>query len=195
MADFALDHGFDKITMIDDDITQFATRIKPGETPLRKATPLDILEMFDTIEQYLEWYAHVGISPRFFNSAFVGEDPVVVENMRMMRFLSYQVSVLDEIDMVKYPLCEDFYMTLQLLQLGYKNAVLYKWCQDQIATQSPGGCSHYRTQELHAQTVLALHAQFPDITKVRQKENKGGGEFGTRTELTIDWKKAYHENI
>lgn len=191
MAKWADRNGFGKFAMLDDDLAQFSVRIAPGETPLRKATPKDMEEMFATVEEYLGHYVHVGISARFHNNAYEGEDPVVVENSRMMRFLSYQVPVFLTCNHGNIITSEDFDITLQLLMRGYKNAVLYKWCQDQTGTQSTGGCEAYRTLELHNSDKELLAKTYPEVVRLMEKQNKGGGEFGHRTEAVINWQRAY----
>lgn len=195
MAEWARDQGYKKILMLDDDLIQFSTRIDPMETSLRKSTPQDIVEMFETVVQYLEWYAHVGVSARFGNNAFVGEKPVVVENTRMLRTLCYQIE--------PYLLCEhgristtaDIEVTIQLLRMGYKNCVLYNWAQDQEATNSPGGCSLYRTLEVNNQNKERLKELHPEFVRLVHKRNTGESAvragLSERLEVVVSWEKAY----
>lgn len=195
MAKWASRHGWQKFCMIDDDISQFSVRIKPGETSLRKSTINDNREMFETVSQYLDWYAHVGISQRFHNNAYSGEDPIIVENTRMLRFLAYQTDKYLSCDLDLVLFAQDMHVTIQLLQKGYKNAVLFKWAQDQAGTNTPGGCALYRTVENHRESIQELHRLYPGITRLREKENKSKGSvqggFEKRTEIVVDWKGAY----
>ena len=91
----------------------------------------------------------------------------------------------------RVPVMEDFDVTLQLLRAGHANAVLYRWCWDQPASNSAGGCSSYRTEELQAQGAHALHALHPDYVTVVQKEAKNWEGFAARTDVRVAWKKAY----
>lgn len=191
IAQWAQEQGYDKIAMLDDDISQFAVRIEEGKTPLRISSDQDRIEMFQTVEDYLEHYAHVGVSARFHNDAFVGQDPVVVENARMIRFLAYRVEEFLACEHGRVQVCEDFDITLQLLNKGFKNGVLFKWSQDQRETGQPGGCSLYRTLELHNANITKLHELWPDVTRIRVKKSKSGGDLATRNELVIDWSTAY----
>jgi hypothetical protein len=195
IGQYAAQNGYEKFCMLDDDLNQFSARIAPYETPLRKATEQDCIEMFTTIEQYLSWFAHASVSPRFHNNAYVGDDPVMVNCKRMLRFLAYRTKEFLECEHGRVEIAEDFDVTLQLLSKGYKNAVLYKWCQDQSETGSAGGCSTYRTTELHNRNMLKMHELWPRVTQLREKKNisetavKAG--LSERLEITIHWEKAY----
>jgi hypothetical protein len=192
MADWARVQGYDNIVMIDDDISGFAVRIKSGETGLRQTIDQDRKEMFETVDDYLKWYAHVGVSQRFHNDAFNGQDPIVVENTRMLRFLGYRIDEFLSCDHGRVQIGEDFDITLQLLDKGLKNAVLFKWCQDQSGTGTEGGCALYRTLELHNSNIQRLHELWPTVTRIREKNTKSSkGDLSSRMDLVIDWKNAY----
>lgn len=205
IGQYAAFHGWQKFAMLDDDLINFSVRkftYPPGSTPqdfmqpdLVKSSPQDRDEMFATVEQYLDWYAHVGVSPRFNNQAYVGEKPVVRECSRMLRFLAYRTKEFLECIHGRVAIAEDFDVTLQLLTKGYKNAVLYQWTQDQTATNSAGGCSIYRTLKLHNDNIQKLHELWPEFTTLKEKKNidKEAIKLGLahRLEVVINWQKAY----
>ncbi len=86
---------------------------------------------------------------------------------------------------------EDFDVQLQLLKRGLGNACLYYWAQGQSKTNAPGGCSLWRTHEVHEAAARRLAELHPGLVRLRQKANKtDAGGFGTRMEVTIAWKKA-----
>lgn len=195
MAKWAKNNGWEKMAMLDDDISQFSTRILEGWPELRKSAPSDMLEMFEKIEEYLDYYVHCGVSQRLFNSNFIAEHPVVVENTRMLRFLAYRTDMFLSCVHGRISTCEDLDITIQLLLRGYKNCVLCQWTNDQTATGNEGGCSAYRTIEVHNENITKLHEMYPGITTVRHKKNisdaavKAG--MASRLEITVDWERAW----
>lgn len=175
-----------KLILLDDDI-QFFVR-KRGEIRLQKADDAEVTKMFVAISTTLDTYAHVSISAREGNNH--GPDDWVYTT-RMLRLLAYDTAILLECAQFdRIEIMSDFDVTLQLLCAGYPNAVSFHWAQDQPGTQSPGGCAAYRTVEAHRETCYKLMDLHPNFVRIREKENKTGGEFGKRTEVTISWKKA-----
>jgi hypothetical protein len=86
---------------------------------------------------------------------------------------------------------EDFHVALSLLEAGYSNRIMNHYAHNQKGSGTAGGCSHFRTPELHAKNEHLLAALHPDVVKVVQKETKGAWGGGTRTDVNIQWKKAY----
>lgn len=192
---YAAVHGHTKFMMLDDDLNQFSVRISQVDTKLRKAMKTDLVEMFETVEQYLDWYMHLSVSTRFHNEQFVGERPIVVENFRMLRFLCYRTDIFNTCQHGRVAIAEDFDVTLQLLTRGYKNAVLHQWTHDQSVTNAPGGCSIYRTLQLHNENIEKLHDLWPRFVKIREKTNISSEAIkqglSSRLEAVIDWKGAF----
>ena len=178
----------EKVAMLDDDI-QFYVR-RPGEARLINASDDEVIKMFAAVSRKLDTHPHVAISAREGNNR--GPDGWV-DNTRMLRFLAYDVpTVLSVIAERKFiEVREDFDISLQLLRAGWPNSVSYHWAQGQPGTQAVGGCSEYRTLEMQDRSAHELVAAHPGFVSIRQKKNKTGGEFGSRTEVTIYWKKAY----
>ena len=190
-----------KFIMLDDDLTDWATRIGPDTHKLRQSTPDDMIEMFEWIQNTLDTYAHCSVSPRGNNmvrnnkGVFVGEKPLTMENVRTLRLLAYRVEEFLSVEHGRVPIMEDFDVNLQLLEKGYKNIQSYNWTQDQRQTALPGGCSDYRTLELHDAGARRLAELHPNFVKLRTKVNKAkvthNQAFTERTEVTIAWKEAY----
>ena len=53
-----------KFIMMDDDLTDFATRIAPDDYHLRKSTHEDIVDMLIWVQTALDTYVHASVSPR-----------------------------------------------------------------------------------------------------------------------------------
>lgn len=179
-----------KFLMLDDDLC-FAVRKSTEATSLRPCNEIDMVNLLLTIEDLLDHYAHVSVSMRFGNQNHPpGPSPLVAECGRGIRAMAFRVNEFLDVEHGRVPVMEDFDVTLQLLRRGYKNAVIHHWAQDQKQTNAPGGCSTYRSQELQKTSAEKLASLHPGLVDLRWKENKTGGEFGRRQEVTIRWKKA-----
>jgi len=182
-----------KFVMVDDDL-RFYHRLNGDHKHLYKNSEEDTEQMFEDLEAALDKYAHVAISARQFNNAETNK-PDFRENKRAIRVLAFRRKEFLSVEHGRVDIMEDFDVTLQLLRKGYPNLVFYKWSQDQYETQEVGGCSTYRTRQLHDASVrkmAQLHADF--IKLVEKKDNRAGGDFGTRLEAQIKWEKAYESS-
>lgn len=183
----AYTHAHKKFIMLDDDL-RFVRRKSKDDWHLQPNKPMDHVMMLAKVEAYLDKYAHVGISARQANNQM---DLPAEYSVRCIRALAYRTHEFNRCVHGRVNIMEDFDVTLQLLAKGYPNAVLTYWAQDQAQTQAKGGCSDYRSHKLHENNVRKMAALWGDgIVRLRQKQNKTGGEFGSRLEATIYWKKA-----
>ena len=189
MCDLA---GLSKFAMVDDDV-RFVRRITQEHTALKPCEHADVTHMWKSVEWFLDHYAHVGVSARQGNNnmGVGGASNLFEENTRTLRVLCYRTKEFLSVKHGRVTVMEDFDVNLQLLRAGYKNANLGWWSQDQKMTNAPGGCSTYRTHEKHEESAKLLAKLHHPYVALRQKKNKTGGEFGTRTEVTIFWKKAF----
>jgi hypothetical protein len=144
--------------------------------------------MLTYIEQALHKYAHVSISAREGNNRM--EVPFVTCS-RPLRAMAFRRKEFLQCEHGRVDVMEDFDVTLQLLRKGYQNMVITAYANDQRMTQMAGGCSDYRTHAVHEASAKKLAKLHPEFVKLRTKENKTGGEFAKRTEVTISWKAAY----
>ena len=180
-----------KLVLLDDDLS-FFYRPDPNDWHLKQAGPKQLRRMFKEIDKYLDQYVHVGVSARGGNNLV--EQPYAI-NTRYMRVLCYNCPKLPSgLQIERAGDMGDFDVNLQLLRKGYPNLVLYKYAQDHPGTQWVGGCSAYRTLQLHNRIVKKMAVWHKGFVRVREKHNKTGGEFGHRLELTIYWKKAYESS-
>lgn len=192
IMDYARDVGWKKICMLDDDL-RFDARRMDDNGKFVVATSKQIVSMFKRIEKSLDKYAHVGILAREGGNRITVP---TVEATRMMRVLAYRTDIYhnEEIKFDRLPLQEDFDVTLQLLRKGYPNLILCEWVQGQGTSNAAGGCSHFRTIELHnknAQKLAKLHAPF---VKVVEKQTKGAWGGLPRLDVHVQWKRAFNES-
>lgn len=177
------------MVMMDDDLTFFKRRTD-DRTKFEDCTPEDIQEMLEEIDDALDDYAHVGIAAREGGNR---NTEGFVRNTRIMRVLGYRRDVLlkERVRFDAMEVMEDFHVALTLLELGYANVICNNWCQNQAGSGKSGGCSHFRTPELHAfnaHQLATVHEPFVKVVTKLTKEAWGGG---ARTDVQISWKKAY----
>ncbi len=194
IANHAWLSGDKTLVMLDDDIG-FLVRRSDQTWQLRATEPDEADEAIDWLEAMLSpgtGYDHAGLSAREGNNrAGVGGKDLHDKNTRMLRVLAYRTDRLLSMQHGRVTVMEDFDISLQLLRSGGQNIVSYWWAQGQRMTNEPGGCSTYRTHAVHEESARKLAELHPGLVRLRQKENKTDREgFGTRTEVTISWKKA-----
>jgi hypothetical protein len=173
--------------MMDDDL-RFAVREGKDGIKLRNAERPDVAAMLEWIAGSLGKYAHVSVSARDKNHTNTDAHDV---NCRTLRVLAYQTKKFLAMEHGRVAVMEDFDVNLQLLRSGEQNICSFVFASDQRETGSKGGCSSYRTLELHnaaAHRIVELHAPF---AKLREKETKAKGVLSKRMEVTIFWKKAF----
>jgi hypothetical protein len=146
--------------------------------------------MFADINAQLDNYVHVGVSGR--EGANYNTDEYD-ECVRMTRIMAYRADVLvdQDIRFDRVPVMQDFDVTLQLLRKGYPNRVLNWIVHNQNGSNTDGGCSLIRTDEVQAAAanrLAELHPGFVTVVKKQTKKAWGGKE---RTDVRIGWKSAY----
>lgn len=194
IAQHAQADGVEHHMQLDDDIC-FLVRKSEDDWRLRKAEPDDIDQMIEWVDRKLLDHEIVSISGREGNNreGAGDRDKLARLNTRTMRALAYRTREFLQLRHARMDDLEDFDLTLQTLRRGGSNIVSFWWAQGQRMTQEPGGCELYRTNESHdaaCRELARLH--YPHVSLV-QKENKGGGEFGKRTEVRVSWKGAWLE--
>jgi len=178
-----------KICMLDDDL-ELLVRRSDEPAHFLAASTTDVGEMLETIERTLSArIPHVGVCPREGGNRML-EDGYC---MRMCRVLAYHMSTLrgSAARFDRNPPMEDFDMTLQLLRLGHPNKVLHLWAHGQRGSNTIGGCSGYRTLKVQAETARRLARLHPGFVKAVQKTTKTAWGGATRTDVVVQWKKAY----
>ena len=179
----------DKVVMVDDDLV-FYMRRDDDRTKLRDIYPRELNTAFWEMNHALGLFAHAGFAAR--EGANRNTDSLVY-NTRIMRVLGYRRDVLQRynIRFDALPLMEDFHVAISLLKRGEMNVVLNNYAHNQSGSNKAGGCSTFRTPELHAASAKALALLHPAFVEVVEKTTKGAWGGGTRTDVRISWKKAY----
>lgn len=174
--------------VIDDDLTFFK---RYDGVRLRKCELIDIIDMLARVESLLnEGYAHGGISAREGNN---NEPNDVAYNTRVIRcnFANSEICSKQPFDYRHVRGMEDFHFTLSMLELGFENAVLFEFAQNQPQSHAPGGCSEYRTQQSQKDDAYRLQELHPDFVTVVEKESQSWGQsFGPRYDCRMKWKAA-----
>lgn len=189
---------FDKFVMMDDDL-RFACRISADGNKLRQQENSDILQMLRWTEDALDDYAHAGVSPRDAakgSNVQTGDMPLTLKNKRTLRYLAYRTKDFLSVEHGRVEVMEDFDVNLQLIRSRRPNIQAYWWTTDQAQTGSPGGCSSYRSLQVHENSAKKLAEMHAPFVTLRTKENKAqvvkaAKEFQKRLEVTIYWEKAY----
>ncbi len=185
----------DKLIMMDDDLA-FACRYKRTDNPLY-LSPCDSLDVFNMVQwmwNSLGTHALVGISAREGNNRKEGK---LEHNARMMRAWGLRTDEFKKINarFDSMSCMEDFDVILTFLTNGYSNIINNEYTTNQAGSNVEGGCSTYRTIDVQAEAAHALAAKYPGIVKAVQKETKGSWGGGIRTDVNIQWKKAYSQGL
>lgn len=148
-----------------------------------------------TLEAQLSAVAHASISAREGNNTHPGPVKMVGRALRALAFR--RDTFLEQgIRFDRVTTGSDFDVTLQLLRKGFRNVILFRYTTDQNNSNSPGGCSEYRTAELHAESCRRLAELHPGLVKVVEKPARNWKGFGdVRTDVTIYWQRAYEESL
>ena len=188
-----IDNSPDKVLMLDDDL-RFYKRRSDDRKLLEKSTAEDVGETFAAIAAALDDFPLVGIASREGANRNV---ETYLYNTRILRLLAYRADELRErgIRFDRVPVMEDFDVALQLLRSGRKNAVLNSWAHNQEGSGLKGGCSTYRTREVQAEAAHRLAQLHPGLVRVTTKVTKGAWGGGERTDVVINWKKAYELSL
>lgn len=186
--------GSNKVVFLDDDLNFAVRRFDdPGKfRGLQK--PTDLVKMFARIEAGLDKYPMVGVGAREGGNRIT--DPFLF-NTRIMRVLAFDRTYLRECAITFAPLkvMEDFHVNLQILRSGAETMVCNSWVSNQAGgSDAPGGCSVYRTSGVQTASAHLLQSLHPDFVTVVEKTTKGAWGGGTRTDVRIQWKKAYESS-
>jgi hypothetical protein len=179
-----------KVVEMDDDLV-FSARRTDDPTKFRNMTEQDFDDMFYEIEEQLDYAPLVGVSHR---EGANRNTHCWLYNTRQMRVHAYDARLFRRNnyrwDLLRSPGPEDFCLTLQVLTSGERNIVCNEWVHNQGGSNQDGGCSEYRTLEVHGDACEHLAELFPDFVKVVEKPDVGGWG-GKRKDVRIQWKKAY----
>ena len=188
----------DRIWMIDDDLTFYRKKPNNDENIKKKWISTKMTEKdFDILFLEITKYHNTGVVhgainisstppslrywPRNKNGKIGGNVFLDIPNLPK------------DIEYFKYcPAAEDYDTNLQLLKKGYNNIIFTDFCAIE-KTNAPGGCSTFRTLEIHNKSQLLLKERHPKYVKINTKKKKKNNE--EKINLIIYWKKAYNDFI
>lgn len=178
----------DLVLMMDDDLRFNVRRLVHD----RLFVPLEyeLEHMISCIEHDLAYYPQVGISQREGNNRV---EAWFKEATRCTGMFGLDLKFVREHKLTFDRTCtkEDLDLTLQILDKGVPNKVLYGFTREAGNSGAAGGCSTYRTPEMMEQDAHYFAALWPGIVKVVEKETKGSWGGGRRVDVIIQWKKCY----
>ena len=182
-----------RIVMLDDDL-RFYVRKSVDDWHLRYIEPEEYHALFGLLDEWMDQgYAHVGVSAREGNNRV---EDLAVENTRYMRVLGYNLEAFpDGIEWGRTQVMEDFDISLQLLRKGKSSKVSYFYAQGQKSSNADGGCSEWRTIDIHNAGAARLHELHPTCVRVVEKQTKTAWNGLPRRDVIVGWKKAYKEGI
>lgn len=178
------------LIMIDDDI-DFA--YKPNSKTYITMTGNDRMYFAPMIACMLQTCSPkipvVGITARQFSQ---NKTELIDYTSRIIQVYCWHMRTIlcEEISFSKaeMPFMTDYYVILDLLTRGYKNAVLNRWSRDDT-TQAPGGCAETRTAEIQSECAKKLAHRFPEVVHPYYKTSGTWDE--PRINVRVAWKKAY----
>ena len=183
-----------RIVIADDDLIALARR-RQDDWRLVGATPLQIEQLYQRIYFLLGTYPHVGVSSRAGNNRYFPLDHVMDTRIFSFHGINRDVWRRNGITHLLDPaepryVMEDFHAILQLLTRGYHNVLITDMALAMAPSNSPGGCSLYRTQDIQTRSAYKLAELWPDFVRVVEKKAESWQGMGVRHDVTIQWKKA-----
>lgn len=189
---YCKENKIDKFVMIDDDLKFFRRKVE-GKNNLTEVTKQDIYDMFNMLNNWLDDYAHCGISAREGNGHI---NPLQVEVTRSMRVCGFRTAIYNQMKHCRMQVMEDFDITLQLLRKGLPNIVSFEFANNQFGgSGSKGGCSEFRTLKVQCKSAKKLAKLHPNYVKTVEKTTKGSWGGATRTDVRVQWKQAFLKRI
>jgi len=183
--------GYDYIAMMDDD-SKFAVRISPDAYNLRQADPEDFPLLLEKAEALLKEEPLVGVTIRQNSQVMFPDEVVYCTRQNQVHFVDVKFFKEHDIHPGVVEMKADFYMTLSVLLLGRRNAVIADFTVDQYGTSNaPGGVSLYRSLERMNAAAYRIQELFPNFITLRQKNQVWPGFTEAHLDVTVSWKQAY----
>lgn len=185
--------GNDRLLYMVDDDLRFFKRRDDQRDKLREITPGELQAAFLEMGDWLaSGFKHAGFAAREGANRNTQE---FMYHTRMMRVLGYDRNwlVQNQLRFDRTPFMQDFDMHLQILRAGGDSILLNNYAHNQGSSNAPGGCSTTRTMEKLAEAAQTLQSLHPEFVRLSERETKTAWGGGTRTDVTVSWKKAYEE--
>ena len=186
----------DRYFVMDDDLAFIVKEPNPDpEGTVWLTRKMSDADFDDSIKQVEDWM-NEGIVYGCFNPTWVMPSLSgypFSENGKIMTNCFFNGPELPKgIQWERVDAAEDFDVNLQLLTQGFANRISGRYMVSPSETNAEGGCSIWRTLELHNESQRKLHALWPNFVKLREKEVKSGVWKGQKKlATTIYHKKAF----
>lgn len=185
----AAELGLPWFMMMDDDlkILERDDNMKLG--PL--ASVRRMMDYVNIIFEEEEDVASVSLSARFGNSFC--EEPIRYVG-RQTQATAYRTDVYNKLKFGRSEYFEDADRTIQILQAGYRNAILFEYAVEPGRMNTPGGCSTFRTFKGMYEDAKAMEARYPGIVVYKEKPDPkfwSDGKASFRPDINVRWRKAY----
>jgi hypothetical protein len=163
--------------MCDDDHKWFV-RADPEKYNLRPTTSREVGRLFSDIRSLLVTNPLVGVSRRQHNNAHFPDLVKYVTRQCNVHGVDVEFLSKHDIRWDILPLMEDFHVTLSVLNLGVRNAMIVDRAWDQTASNA----------------ARMLRDRWPEYVQLVKKTNKTGWDgMTTRTDVRVSWKRAYED--
>lgn len=172
-----------KVVMIDDDCY---FREYDGERYTTCGAD-SIGRMLDELCHILEsGFVHASIAHPIVGSRLKGK---LAFNTRYYAVLAYDLSVIKKLGIkFRTKTMSDIEVALQLTKLGYPSAIITHWLIETHA-QNSGGCSVYRTSEMHNRCAKKIAKTYFPYVKAKQAQSWKGME--KRIDIMASWKRLF----
>ena len=159
----------EKFAVFDDDII-FHKRIEGKTKKLESFS--DFQEMFDFFSNLLddpEIFLVNPIGTHIFPNFSKDYQEAVLSSQS--NFFDGPKLLKENLDWTSLQLFEDAYLIMQMLSKGYVNRVYNNYCFVGSKLNSKGGCSTFRTSQVHNESLLKLKKAFPEhVSIIKTKE-------------------------
>lgn len=171
------------VLMIDDDCVFREYNGKNFDTSSSES----IGRMFVEMEKLLnDGFVHASIAHPIIGNRMKGK---LVYNSRYYAVLGYNLTVMKKLGIqFRTKTMSDIEVALNLTKRGYPSAIITQWL---IATQAQnkGGCSVYRTSEIHNRCAKKLAKYYAPFVKVKKAQSWKGME--QRLDVIASWKRLF----
>ena len=133
---------------------------------------------FDDLFKMIDGWFNTGITWAGMRMSSLSCPPhPVTENSNCHGAMFYNGELLPTIklDWTKYETCEDVYVNMQLLEMGYRNRVTNEYCYvvKSLSYDAQEGCNKAgRTIERNNEIILELAQRWPKYIKIEENKNK-----------------------
>lgn len=187
-----------KLLMLDDDLHIAETYIDAKDIIRNNKIPLNeskFYEFIDYLDKEMDEFYHGNLRIHIFPKNVKSDYPARVNSFCFTNgFFNLEKLKLEDINFKELDLCEDLYVFLSLIKLGYDALSISKYRCEGKKSNAAGGCSEYRTIEKQNRAYEKINELFPESTFFfkRKKDNSNFPGQEKLKGLTIRVKSTCH---